>query len=64
MFVETILPREDVVTLIESASRLLERAVSPLVSQFLLDLHTRHGVDIRLNESVASIGGWPHSWHQ
>lgn len=45
------------VTLIESASRLLERAVSPLVSQFLFDLHTRHGVDIRLNESVASIGG-------
>lgn len=45
------------VTLIESASRLLERAVSPLVSQFLFDLHTRHGIDIRLNESVASIGG-------
>jgi len=45
------------VTLIESAPRLLERAVSPLVSQFLLDLHTRHGVDIRLNESIASIGG-------
>jgi NADPH-dependent 2,4-dienoyl-CoA reductase/sulfur reductase-like enzyme len=45
------------VTLIESASRLLERAVSPLVSQFLFDLHTRHGVDIRLNESIASIGG-------
>ncbi len=45
------------VTLIESASRLLERAVSPLVSQFLLDLHTRHSVDIWLNESVASISG-------
>lgn len=45
------------VTLIESASRLLERAVSPLVSQFLFDLHTRHGVDIRLNESSAAIGG-------
>lgn len=45
------------VTLIESASRLLERAVSPLVSQFLYDLHTGHGADIRLNESVASIGG-------
>lgn len=44
------------VTLIESASRLLERAVSPLVSQFLYDLHTSHGADIRLNESVASIG--------
>ena len=43
------------VTIIESASRLLERSVSPLVSQFLLDLHTRHGVDVRLNESVAGI---------
>jgi NADPH-dependent 2,4-dienoyl-CoA reductase/sulfur reductase-like enzyme len=45
------------VTVIESASRLLERSVSPLVSQFLLDLHTRHGVDVRLNESIATIGG-------
>ena len=45
------------VTVIESASRLLERSVSPLVSQFLLDLHTRHGVDVRLNESIAAIGG-------
>lgn len=43
------------VTVIESASRLLERSVSPVVSQFLLDLHTRHGVDVRLNESVAGI---------
>lgn len=43
------------VILIESASRLLERSVSPVVSQFLLDLHTRHGVDVRLNESVAGI---------
>lgn len=43
------------VTVIESASRLLERAVSPIVSRYLLDLHTRHGVDIRLNESVAAI---------
>jgi len=45
------------VTVIESASRLLERSVSPLVSQFLLDLHTKHGVDVRLNESIAAIGG-------
>ncbi len=44
-------------TVIESASRLLERAVSPIVSQFLLDLHTRHGVDVRLNETVAGIEG-------
>ncbi|MFX9246774.1 FAD-dependent oxidoreductase, partial [Acinetobacter baumannii] len=34
---------------------LLERSVSPVVSQFLLDLHSRHGVDVRLNESVAGI---------
>ncbi|MES2599737.1 MAG: FAD-dependent oxidoreductase [Pseudomonadota bacterium] len=45
------------VAVIESASRLLERSVSPLVSQFLLDLHTRHGVDVRLNESITAIGG-------
>ena len=43
------------VTVIESASRLLERSVSPVVSQFLLDLHTRYGVDVRLNESVVEI---------
>lgn len=45
------------VTVIESAPRLLERSVSPLVSQFLLDLHTRHSVDIRLNDTVAGIEG-------
>jgi len=45
------------VTVIESAPRLLERAVSPLVSQFLLDLHTKHGVEVRLNESITAIGG-------
>lgn len=43
------------VTVIENASRLLERAVSPVVSQFLRDLHIRHGVDVRLNESVTGI---------
>lgn len=45
------------VTIIENASRLLERAVSPVVSQYLHDLHTRHGVDIRLNETVSAIEG-------
>lgn len=44
-------------TIIESAPRLLERSVSPLVSQFLLDLHTRHGVDVHLNDTVAGIEG-------
>lgn len=43
------------VTLIEAASRLLERAVSPLVSQFLFELHRGHGVDIRFNETVIAI---------
>ena len=45
------------VTVIENASRLLERSVSPLVSQFLFDLHTKHGVDIRPNDTVAGIEG-------
>lgn len=45
------------VTLIEAQSRLLERAVSPLISQFLLDIHRAHGVDIRFNESVVAIEG-------
>ena len=43
------------VTLMEAQSRLLERAVSPLISQFLLDIHRSHGVDIRFNESVVAI---------
>ncbi|MEW6643097.1 MAG: FAD-dependent oxidoreductase [Pseudomonadota bacterium] len=43
------------VAVIETAPRLLGRAVSPAVSQALLDLHRCHGVDIRLNESVAHI---------
>ena len=43
------------VTLVEAASRLLERAVSPLISQFLCELHRGHGVDIRFNETVVAI---------
>ncbi|MEH2471566.1 3-phenylpropionate/trans-cinnamate dioxygenase ferredoxin reductase subunit [Nitrobacteraceae bacterium AZCC 2161] len=43
------------VTLIEAASRLLERAVSPQISQFLLDTHVSHGVDIRFNQTVVGI---------
>ena len=45
------------VTVIESASRLLERAVSPLVSEFLLDGHLRAGVDVMLGETVVSMNG-------
>jgi 3-phenylpropionate/trans-cinnamate dioxygenase ferredoxin reductase subunit len=43
------------VTLIEAAPRLLGRAVAPVISDFLLALHRRHGVDIRLNAGVARI---------
>jgi 3-phenylpropionate/trans-cinnamate dioxygenase ferredoxin reductase component len=45
------------ITVLEGASRLLERAVSPIVSEFLLDMHLRKGVDVRLGESVVSIEG-------
>lgn len=44
-------------TVLETASRLLERAVSPVVSEFLLDLHTQHGIDVLLEETAASIEG-------
>lgn len=43
------------VTLFEAASRLLERAVSAVVSDALLDLHCSHGVDVRLAQSIAAI---------
>jgi NADPH-dependent 2,4-dienoyl-CoA reductase/sulfur reductase-like enzyme len=43
------------VTLLEAASRLLERAVSPLISNYLLELHRAHHVDIRFNETVVGI---------
>jgi 3-phenylpropionate/trans-cinnamate dioxygenase ferredoxin reductase subunit len=45
------------VVVLESASRLLERAVSPVVSEFLLDMHLHHGVDVMLGETVVSING-------
>jgi NADPH-dependent 2,4-dienoyl-CoA reductase/sulfur reductase-like enzyme len=51
------------VTLIEAASRLLERAVSPLISNYLRDLHQSHGVDIRFNETVVRIDDGPDGTH-
>jgi 3-phenylpropionate/trans-cinnamate dioxygenase ferredoxin reductase subunit len=45
------------VTVVESVARLLERAVSPLVSRFLLDTHLRAGVNVMLGETVVSVGG-------
>ncbi|RZN33729.1 FAD-dependent oxidoreductase [Bradyrhizobium sp. Leo121] len=44
-------------TVIEAASRLLERAVSPIVSRFLLDAHAQAGVDVRLGETVVAMTG-------
>jgi NADPH-dependent 2,4-dienoyl-CoA reductase/sulfur reductase-like enzyme len=51
------------VTLVEAASRLLERAVSPRISDFLRDLHRGHGVDIRFNETVTRIDDGPDGAH-
>jgi 3-phenylpropionate/trans-cinnamate dioxygenase ferredoxin reductase subunit len=45
------------VTVVESVARLLERAVSPLVSHFLLDTHLQAGVEVMLGETVVSIVG-------
>jgi 3-phenylpropionate/trans-cinnamate dioxygenase ferredoxin reductase subunit len=45
------------VTVVESASRLLERAVSPIISDFLLDTHLQHGINVALEETVVSIEG-------
>jgi 3-phenylpropionate/trans-cinnamate dioxygenase ferredoxin reductase subunit len=45
------------VTVVEAAPRLLERAISPVVSKFLLDAHRGAGVDVRLGETVASMIG-------
>ena len=45
------------VTVLENVSRLLERAVSPLVSEFLLETHVQHGVDVLLEETAVSVEG-------
>ncbi|QOZ10768.1 NAD(P)/FAD-dependent oxidoreductase [Bradyrhizobium sp. CCBAU 51765] len=45
------------VTVVEASSRLLERAVSPILSTFLLDTHLRAGVDVMLDETVTSFKG-------
>ena len=43
------------VTVIEAQSRLMERAVSPIVSDYFAKLHTEHGVSLLLNTTVESI---------
>jgi 3-phenylpropionate/trans-cinnamate dioxygenase ferredoxin reductase subunit len=45
------------VTVIETAPRLLARAVSPIVSRFLLDAHAQAGVEVRLGDTVAAMTG-------
>ncbi|WP_050631615.1 NAD(P)/FAD-dependent oxidoreductase [Bradyrhizobium viridifuturi] len=45
------------VTVIEAASRLLERAVSPAVSRFLLDVHTSAGVAVKFGTAVSALIG-------
>ncbi|WP_158085733.1 NAD(P)/FAD-dependent oxidoreductase [Henriciella aquimarina] len=40
------------VTVLDMADRLMSRAVTPEVSDFLLDLHQRNGVEFRLGEKV------------
>lgn len=51
------------VTLIEAAPRLLGRAVAPVISQYLLDLHRGHGVDIRLETGITRIEAGAGSSH-
>ena len=43
------------VTVIEAAPRLMARAVSPLLSDFFLDVHRRQGVDVVLNTAVEQV---------
>ena len=43
------------VTVIESARRLIERALSPVLSQYLRDIHESHGVTIRFSETVTGM---------
>lgn len=45
------------VTIVESASQLCSRAAPSEVSEFLLDLHSDHGVNIRLNTTVVAYEG-------
>ncbi len=45
------------VTVIERLPRLLSRVTAPPISDFYLNLHKEHGVDVRLDESVLEIEG-------
>jgi 3-phenylpropionate/trans-cinnamate dioxygenase ferredoxin reductase subunit len=43
------------VTVLEAADRLMGRVVAPLISQFFLDLHRAHGVDVVLGALVSEL---------
>jgi len=45
------------VTVLEAAERLMARVVPPLISQFYLDLHRRHGVEVVLGAAVSELLG-------
>ncbi|MCX7155588.1 MAG: FAD-dependent oxidoreductase [Rhodocyclales bacterium] len=45
------------VTVLEAADRLMARVVPPLISQFYLDLHTRHGAEVVLGAMVSELVG-------
>ena len=43
------------VTVIEALARLMARATSPLLSEFFLNLHRAHAVEVLLNAAVAEV---------
>lgn len=45
------------VTLVEMQNRLLARVTSPVISDFFLDLHRRHGVEVLLSRRVEALHG-------
>jgi len=47
------------VTVLEAADRLMARVVAPLISQFYLDLHTRHGAEVVLGAAVSQLVSEP-----
>lgn len=45
------------VTVVEMRNRLLARVTSPVISDFFLDLHRRHGVEVLLSRRVEALHG-------
>jgi 3-phenylpropionate/trans-cinnamate dioxygenase ferredoxin reductase subunit len=48
------------VVVLEGEDRLLKRVMSPLLADFFLNLHVRHGIEIRLGEKVVKLLGHEH----